>query len=781
MKSIFPSNPKDGFDSLFESFKDNILSIDPVYFCEKYLTIDGKSFQLNGSGYKPFADIYRYIALKAIEPDAKPVVMVKGRQVGATTMAAALECYFMACGLFGNNQRPPMKILHLFPTLGLAAAYTKDKLDSIIGGAKSVPGELKSNGLLKSYIETKFDSSSPANNNMHFKKFINGNQIWIESTGIDGDRIRGRTGEAAFFDECFPYDQKIETMNGKIKIGRLCDLYTYGKELPYVKSYNEIKNIFEFKRVKRAWQKGIKKLVKIITNNYEVKCTENHRFLTVDGWKEAKNLLKDDLIKASPYVFECDYLPTSNSIPVESVISVEKLKGEEVVYDIEVEDNHNFIVTSEDERSFGGLIAHNCQDIPDMALGAVTKVLAQAKYGKRGEGVQIYFGTPKTKGGSYYKMWENSSQNYYNLRCEKCSEYFPLYGPDINWEDVWVYGQTVCCPKCKCEQDKNEAVERGKWIPINNPDKVDFIGYHFNQLYIPHFTKETILRAKPDRNPINTERTYMNEVLGEFYDGDGGTISVEEIHQNCADKGRKMAKVISPAQNIRVYAGFDWGQRGTLDQAVGRRQGKSYSCAVVITADGPNIFNVEFATRLMRNDPQSKVDIVEEMFRRYSVTQSVGDIGDAFDLTHKLQHIYGDKFLASRSSHRVMGHIKFSEDEFPKVIMFEKDYYISELIGLLKEGKIKFPYGSYDRIDWLVKHCSSMDTKITRDRSGEPIKRYVKGDGPNDGMMALLNAYLAWKYDVTQGFKIKSPQHMRYEITNHAKPFDAVIGYVPRL
>jgi hypothetical protein len=606
--------------SLFNKFRDNILSVDPVYFCEKYLTVDGKALSLKGSGYKPFADIYRYIALKSLEPDAKPIVLVKGRQVGATTMAAAIECYFSGCGLFGVNDRPPMRMMHIFPTLSLAAAYTKDKLDSIIGQSKFVPGTMKPNGLPKSFMENKLDTSSPANNNMHFKQFINGNRVWVESTGLDGDRVRGRTVDCCFMDEC--------------------------------------------------------------------------------------------------------------------------------------------------------------QDMNDIAIGAVTKTLAQSQYGPRGSGIQIYFGTPKTKGGTYWNMWQKSSQNYYHLMCEKCVKYFPLYRPDIKWEDIWIYGLTVKCPECGCEQDKLEAQERGKWIPLNNEDESDLIGYHINQLYIPGFTRETIEKAKPERSPINTERVYMNEVLGEFYDGEGGTISIQEIRDKCIEKDRKMSGSIYIDEGKRSYAGFDWGQKSALAQMIGRGKGRSYSCAVIITVEG-NIFNVEFATRLTHIDLDSKMDTVEEMFRRYNMQLAIGDIGDAYDLTHKLQRLYDERFLASRASHKVNGHIKYSNDEWPKTIVFEKDYYISELLGLLKEGRIKFPGGSYDKIEWLIEHCASMEIKVTKDKSGEPLKKYVKGSTPNDGLMALLNAYLAWKFDVTQGFKIKDPKDMKYDIATSNKQIQAIIGYVP--
>jgi intein/homing endonuclease len=1313
-----------GFSELFYQFRDSIMRVDPVYFCANYLRVDGKPLELEGTGYKPFADIYRYIALKAIEQDAKPIVLVKGRQVGATTMAAALECYFTACGMFGTSDRPPMRLMHLFPTLSLAAAYTKDKLDPIIGGSTPVPGTLKNNGLPKSFMENAMDLGSPTNNNMHFKKFLHGNQIWIESTGLDGDRVRGRqlcldtelptpdrgfiklrdlkegdllfdekgesctvtkiypiqespesyrvifddgttidacaehlwlthtrrdrinarkgkanpkvkntkeiletlktqgesnhcipvcgavrfekkdlpidpyllglwlgdgsrygnietadpevlvnfehrvvksstnhvgglvsksnsyrvkglttalknlglidnpgkirrdrgdlgfykkvipdeymlgsveqrlalvqglmdsdgccnngrcefvqcesrkelamqfvellhslgiktsllksesfrysvqyqdryriqfcttlpvfrlqrklknlksklikagkrfikkivpidskpmrcitvdspshlylvtrsyiathnTCDVAMFDECFPYNQLIQTDNGKIKIGKLYDMYSQGKELPLIQTYNELLEKFEYKKILNVWNRGERDLVLITLNNRKIKCTPNHPFLTINGWVKAENLVYGDLIMTSPTeaiqvskhlnddqyqivlgsflgdghlsnhgvnryrlieqhgmlqknyaMWKADMFNTNISIIEKNGFSqkpavrfstkifglqrefpaskthcpqwvldelderglaiwfmddgtkigvintcsfdedsqkrmVEKLKSmgidceyrwyyvkkkekgyfsiyinksgkerlfdligpyihedlqykidgycnnqynwnsqfhetglipvksvniidsKETVYDIEVEDNHNFIACSvRNAKDNSGVIVHNCQDMSDLAIGAVTKILAQSRYGSRGEGVQVYFGTPKTKGGSYWEMWQNSSQNYFHLRCERCGEYFPLYRPDTNWESVWLYGLTVRCTHCHYEQDKLEAQERGKWVPLNDPDKCDFIGYHINQLYIPRFTKETIEKAKPERSPINTERVYMNEVLGEFYDGEGGTITSEEIREKCVDKGRRMVKYIHPDQGKRVYAGFDWGQRGALEQMTGRgRRGGSYSCAVILTAED-NLFNIEFATRLMKADPETKEGAVEEMFRRYNMNLAVGDIGDAYDLTHRMQRTYDEKFLASRAQHRVVGHVKYSRDEWPKTIVFEKDYYIAEILALLKDGRIKFPGGHHHKIGWLIEHCASMDIKVTKDKSGEPIKKYVKGSGANDGLMALLNAYLAWKFDVTQGFTIANPLHMKYEIATDARPIQAVVGYIPRM
>lgn len=619
--------------NIFDYIKQSVLNIDPVTFCEKNLTLDGKPFRLNGNGYKPFADIYRYIGIKALERESKPIVLVKGRQVGATTMASALELFFMASGLFGVAGRPPIRVMHCFPQLELAYTYTKTKLNTMITGALPAPKQKKGpGGKIKSIIESKLDANFAANDSLHFKQFIGGNFLRIESTGLTGDRIRGGTIDVMFFDEV--------------------------------------------------------------------------------------------------------------------------------------------------------------QDMKATALGNATKILAQSQYGNIGDGVQVYFGTPKQSGTEYWKIWKDSSQQYYYLGCEQCKEYFPLYTPGTNeWESIWIREFIVRCTHCGFEQDKRDAAERGKWVALNPNPKAKFVGYHINQLYMPNFTKEKILSEKPENSPINTERAYQNEILGEFYAGSASPITPDEIQEKCADMGRKFTRTISHAETKkrRVYAGFDWGQKADLDQlAVGehgpKQTGQSYSCCVILTADGPHILSIEFATPLKRNDLTTKKEVVDQMFRQYSIHLAVGDIGYANDLTYILQQEHGEKFLASRATNNVKNHIKYETSVFPKEIIFERDYHIAELYDVMRQGRIRFPFGDYDKVAWLINHCCSMEIKVTRDQFGDLKQRYVKGSTPNDGFMALLNAYLAYKFDITDGFDpgtLINPNRIRKN-PNERKPIPAVLGILPR-
>jgi hypothetical protein len=418
--------------------------------------------------------------------------------------------------------------------------------------------------------------------------------------------------------------------------------------------------------------------------------------------------------------------------------------------------------------------------------------LTTAKYGKPSKGVQIYFGTPRRKGSDFHKMWQTSSQQYYHLGCEKCKEHFPLYTPGSDeWEKIWLHGFVVKCTHCGHEQDKRDAAERGRWIALKDSNDEDclMIGFHINQLYMPMFTKEDIIKEKPGIHPINTERVFMNEVLGEFFQGDASPITPEDIREHCADVGRKFAARISPPppgtnvlQQI-VVLGIDYGARADLEQLANpdrvKAAGQSYSTAVVLSAKGPHLLNIEFATKFKRNDMESKKGIIDQLMRQYSIQMAVGDIGYSNDFSAMLHNTYGDRYIVSRAHNKVNGHVKYSTDAFPKEIVFERDHYISELYELMKKGNVKFPFGDYEKIAWLIEHCASMEIKPSISRAGEPTIHYVKGSTPNDGFMALLNAYLAFKFIITKGFTNNNPILQQQNFKQVKKPL-ILTGYIPR-
>lgn len=954
-------------EQLFNQIREGLLNLDPVTWIENNLNLDGKPFRINGNGYKPFADIYRYIGVKALERDSKPIIIVKGRQVGATTMAAALECFFMASGSFGSGSRRPIRVAHCFPLLDLAASYSRAKLAPMISGAKQMDGQNKG-GKNKSIVEARIDKSSASNDNQFFKQFIGGNQLWIESTGIDGNRMMGKQ---------LSLDTELPTPNGFIKLidlqegdelfderGKICKvvkLYpiqvspesyritfddgtivdacadhlwsTYTKQdrialsnfkkgrsnyhpIPTVKNTKELlltlkKNgesnhsipncspvnypekelpidpyllglwlgdgnqygtietadpivLAEYKhhivpssirnskscayRVEGLTSKLTKlRLIKnthskigdfydkhipdiYMHSSFEQRLALLQGLLDSDGHCEKngvveftqvreklsyqvyelilslgikanisknRSVLKKQICKdryrirfvTKLPVFRLDRKLKNVKNNIHSTKSTHRfIRKIEQIESIPMRclkvdsPSHLFLIT----RSFipthntcDVFFADEAQKMRKTAIANTTKILSQAQYGKRTKGVQVYFGTPLQSGSHYWENWNNSSQQYYHLGCKNCNDYFPLFTGNDDWEKIWLYEYTVRCTKCGFEQDKLEAAENGKWVALNSNPDVDYIGFHINQLYNPMYTKEDIIKEQPANSPVNTERAYRNEVLGMFYSGSAAPITPEEIYEKCADHGRKFTKNISINEIKPIYAGFDWGDLIDVEPSgeSSGRGGQSYSCGVILSAETPHILSIEFATLLPRNDPEYKREVVEQMFRQYSVKLGVGDVGYANDLTYNLQKEHGEKFLGSRVCSSVKNHIRFENSIFPKEIQFEKDYLIKELYDLMKQGRIRFPFGNYEKIGWLVNHCCSMELKPTMDRSGEMKLRYVKGSSPNDGFMALLNAYLAYKFDISQGFVVHDPNRLKTDPKDRKIP--AILGYVP--
>lgn len=613
-QKIVSANELWSAENSFDLLRKEIMKVDPVSFTETYLTVDGKQLKLTGNGWKFIADVYRHIVIASMSTNGKPVVIVKGRQVGATVMAAALELYMVASGVYGKNGRAPVRVMHAFPQLEIMHSFAKDKLEKMINSSVVVPdfSDRRHPGAMKPYVQAQKDSLRDSTDTLLYKQFKDGNTLWCDSLGTEGARVLGRTFDVLFCDEV--------------------------------------------------------------------------------------------------------------------------------------------------------------QDMTELAISKATKCLTRAQYGPQPGGVQVYFGTPRQKGTFFHRMWEQSDQRRYYLRCGDCGKYFLLYTPGSDkWEkEIWLYENIVKCPSCGHEQEKIDAIERGKWVAAPGRENSMFVGFHFNQLFIPEFTKEVIVKEKPETNPINSDITYNNEVLGEFHSGEGMPITFEEIYTACRDIDRTMPVQIAKEDKV-TYLGVDWGGKPDVD---GVKRGQSFSVGVVLSVEHDKKFNIEFATKLKKIGLQDKKDFIDNMFKLYGIRTAMGDIGFAEDISNELKREYGDKYKTVRNSSMVSGGVKYNKDELEVVV--DKDKIIEEIFDLLRKGNIRFPWASYERIAWLIKHCCSMESKIVL-RQGQPHQTFIKGKMQNDGLMALIYAYLAYKFDKTSGFR------MNTDIIKGSGIPRPVLAYAPKM
>lgn len=116
-----------------------------------------------------------------------------------------------------------------------------------------------------------------------------------------------------------------------------------------------------------AFKTGSKKVIQLtLSDGSIVKCTEDHLLAKINGdWVEAKDSIG---MKLESIHIEAPRMSSPLNIvsnaKILSVVSIEKL-GVEDVYDLTVDDNHNFYVLSNIDKhnNASGILVHNCNEI----------------------------------------------------------------------------------------------------------------------------------------------------------------------------------------------------------------------------------------------------------------------------------------------------------------------------------------------------------------------------------------------------------------------------------
>lgn len=176
-----------------------------------------------------------------------------------------------------------------------------------------------------------------------------------ELTRLERDPVTGKVDHPA--GGCFTNDTKIVLSDFReASISELMFEQDYKQN--YVFTINEETLSVEIKPIRKVFfTKYVTELVEITLNTGDIiHCTPEHRFMTIDGeYVEAQYLCHG--IKLMPYHIDDDL--TNDRIKLNIVAeSVKFVERNCRVYDIEVEDNHNFLLAA-------GVFVHNSKDMAD--------------------------------------------------------------------------------------------------------------------------------------------------------------------------------------------------------------------------------------------------------------------------------------------------------------------------------------------------------------------------------------------------------------------------------
>lgn len=139
--------------------------------------------------------------------------------------------------------------------------------------------------------------------------------------------------EADKLRKCIYSDADVMMADGSLK--KISDV----KIGDFVETYNEELGYWEPMPVAGVYNNGIKHTYKLVLENgFWIRATADHPVKVVGRWKEIRELNIGD------------YVVTGQELP-EKVVDIIDY-GEEEVYDLEIEENHNFVAN--------GILVHNC-------------------------------------------------------------------------------------------------------------------------------------------------------------------------------------------------------------------------------------------------------------------------------------------------------------------------------------------------------------------------------------------------------------------------------------
>lgn len=149
---------------------------------------------------------------------------------------------------------------------------------------------------------------------------------------LNKDNTTPGLGEIESTNPCVTGDTLIETSAGRVRIDSVENAEVLSIDGKFYKA--------------NAFKTGTKPVYLLkIKGGFELKLTEDHRVMTIRGWKEAGKLNNDDVIKVY-----------KNGEFIYSQFDSCKYLGQEDVYDMTEEVNHLFVAN--------GIVVHNCGEQP---------------------------------------------------------------------------------------------------------------------------------------------------------------------------------------------------------------------------------------------------------------------------------------------------------------------------------------------------------------------------------------------------------------------------------
>lgn len=221
-----------------------------------------------------------------------------------------------------------------------------------------------------------------------------------------------------------------------------------------------------------------------------------------------------------------------------------------------------------------------------------------------------FCGTPKTFDNCIQKLWEQTSQHYWGMKCPSCGKWnVPIVIENLSEEGL-------VCKHCKNRLD----IQNGEYIAMY-PDR-QFVGFHISQAMVAGVKQTGIPWSRLWEklvNPLYSEAKFYNECLGFSYDN-GAKLLVEADIRACCDNKTESWSTQRKSEwgMYTVIAAVDWGVLG----------GNTHTVATIGGLDSNGNIRVLYSKKYpVDQDPLNQIEDITKVITDSGAAIIVADRG----------------------------------------------------------------------------------------------------------------------------------------------------------
>lgn len=282
------------------------------------------------------------------------------------------------------------------------------------------------------------------------------------------------------------------------------------------------------------------------------------------------------------------------------------------------------------------LIYDEVQDIVWDFLDIIQEVLS----GSVDWGLQRFAGTPKSLDNTIEKLWTESSQAEFMIKChaQGCGHWnVPALAYDLEAmtgkvrDEISPKSPGITCAKCR-----KPVFPRihGRWIHGDRTKRWEFPGYHIPQIVMPmhneNVEKYSVLYGKSIGRGSTPRHVYLNEVCGESCDLGAKVVNLTELTiASCLPWRNTYTEAVHHIGNYqRRVIGIDWGGNGGRS-ALGRIK-TSFTVVSVLGMLPNGKVDVIWAHRIIRSLAfEHEVQVIIAAFKQFECSHIGHDYGGA--------------------------------------------------------------------------------------------------------------------------------------------------------